>query len=147
VNQGNQVIQECREKWEKGVHQVFQENVDCQVIKDLVVIRVIREIKESQEREDKKVSPVKEDLVAIKVRKAQSVRKVFLETRDNGEIKANVVIKDLWVILVQLVNTVFQENQARKVSQVREDIAENQDQEAIAVNPPYNLLYSIEIYG
>jgi len=130
----NQVIQEAREKLEKGVQLVFQEKEAYRVIKEFVEIRVIKVKEANKEKEDYRVNRVSVVIAANKVKRDLLVRRVFRVIRDPEETRASVVIKGQMVILVQSENQDYKENQVKKGCL---DIGENKvtrDREDIGVS-------------
>ena len=117
----SQVIQEAREKLEKGGRLVFQERGGYQVIKEFVETKEIRAKGANKEKEDCRVNRVSAEIVVNRVRRGLLVRKEFQEIRVPEEIRASVEIRVRMEILDQWESPDYRENQVKKEYQVIEE--------------------------
>jgi hypothetical protein len=127
------VIQEAREKLEKGGRLVFQERGGYRVIKEFVEIREIKAKGANKEREAYRVNRVSAEIVVNRARRGLLVRKEFQEIKDQEEIKVKEEIKEQMEILDHWESRDYRENRVKKEYQV---IGENRvirDQKDIEV--------------
>jgi hypothetical protein len=127
------VIQEARERLEKGGRLVFQERGGYQVIKEFAEIKEIRAKGANKEREVCKENRVSAVIAVNRARRGLLVRKEFQEIKDPEEIRASVEIRGQMEILDHWESRDYRENRVKKEYQVIEENRVIRDQKDIEV--------------